>query len=39
MPPPTPDEPGLSRAINRLLHVNDPERFRVWRALLDHGAP
>ena len=39
LPPPTPNEASLARAIGRLLHVNDPERFRVWRALLDHGAP
>ena len=34
LPPPTPDEAPMARAINRLLHVNDPERFRVWRELL-----
>jgi len=34
LPDPAPDEPSLSRAINRLLHVNDPGRFRVWRDLL-----
>jgi superfamily II DNA or RNA helicase/HKD family nuclease len=39
LPPPTPDETPLARAINRLLHVNDPERFKVWRALFDHCAP
>jgi len=37
VPEPTPDEPSLSRAINRLLHVNDPERFRAWRTLLEQG--
>ncbi len=34
LPPPGPEEPRLARAIGRLLHINDAERFRVWRELL-----
>lgn len=32
--PPGPHEPGLRRVLARLLHVDDPERIRCWRNLL-----
>jgi superfamily II DNA or RNA helicase/HKD family nuclease len=34
LPAPGPAEVPLARALGRLLHINDPERFRVWRQLL-----
>src|SRR5690606_38202686 len=33
-PPGGADEPQLARALTGLLHVDDPERLRVWRRLL-----
>jgi superfamily II DNA or RNA helicase len=32
-----PNDVRLARAISRLLHVNDPERFRVWRHMVQSG--
>ena len=34
-----PREEGLRRAVGRLLHVDDPERLRIWRAWLDRPVP
>ena len=34
LPPPSPEETRLARAIGRLLHINDTERFRVWGEFL-----
>ena len=34
-----PREEGLRRAVGRLLHVDDPERLRTWRAWLDRPVP
>jgi superfamily II DNA or RNA helicase/HKD family nuclease len=38
-PSPGGDEAPLSRAVARLLHVDDEERIRVWRGWLRRGAP
>ncbi len=38
LPAPGPHEARLARALSRLLHVNDPERFRTWRDLLQSRA-
>jgi len=36
LPTPSSEEPRLARAIGRLLHINDAERFRVWGEFLEN---
>lgn len=36
---PPPDEAEYAKALGKLLHVNDPERYGLWRSWLTAGAP
>ncbi len=37
--PPAPEERIFDRAVGRMLHVDDEERYAVWRQWLSAGAP
>ncbi len=37
LPPTTGTERALSRAIGRVIHVNDPARLQLWLETLEHG--